>query len=309
MKLSLGPITYYWPQNQIEDFYLQLIDSPVDIIYLGETVCSKRQQLSADDWINLAAHLSSFGKEIVLSSLALIESRSDIRQLQKLCDNTHCLIEANDMSAIDILTEKKLPFIAGASINIYNAQTLRILHEKGLTRWVMPVELNRHTLHDILNDILNDMTLNKEESAQKRTKIETEIFSYGKLPLAYSARCFTARAKNLPKDNCQWQCIEHPNGLPVYTQENDEIFTINGVQVQSAYIYNLINEKEVMDRIGVDIMRISPQKCLQSTQKTIEQFSRVLSNPEPSISLIPQTHCNGYWYGKPGISMTNGVNN
>jgi collagenase-like PrtC family protease len=43
--------------------------------------------------------------------------------------------------------------------------------------------------------------------------METELFGYGRLPLAFSARCFTARHYNLQKDDCQFRCLDHPDGL------------------------------------------------------------------------------------------------
>src|SRR5690606_9598820 len=53
MKLSLGPILYYWPRATVESFYDTMQATPVDIIYLGETVCSKRHELRSGDWIAL----------------------------------------------------------------------------------------------------------------------------------------------------------------------------------------------------------------------------------------------------------------
>ena len=44
MKISLGPILYYWPRDTLLDFYAQAAHWPVDIIYLGETVCSRRHR-------------------------------------------------------------------------------------------------------------------------------------------------------------------------------------------------------------------------------------------------------------------------
>ena len=52
MKLSLGPLLYYWPKQTVEDFYQQALTSKADVIYLGETVCSKRRELKPRDWIN-----------------------------------------------------------------------------------------------------------------------------------------------------------------------------------------------------------------------------------------------------------------
>ena len=74
MRLSLGPILFFWPRQTIEDFYQQHIDSPVDVIYLGETVCAKRRSLKPAEWVELAKELAKSGKQIVLSTLALIEA-------------------------------------------------------------------------------------------------------------------------------------------------------------------------------------------------------------------------------------------
>jgi len=58
MKLSLGPLLYFWSLDDIETFYQSMIDAPVDIIYLGETVCSKRRSLGFEQWLELAKTLT-----------------------------------------------------------------------------------------------------------------------------------------------------------------------------------------------------------------------------------------------------------
>ncbi len=45
MKYSLGPLLYFWSKPDVEAFYQQAKDSNTDIIYLGETVCSKRREM------------------------------------------------------------------------------------------------------------------------------------------------------------------------------------------------------------------------------------------------------------------------
>ena len=88
MKLSLGPLLYFWSLDDIETFYQSMIDAPVDIIYLGETVCSKRRSLGFEQWLELAKTLteasSSSGKkkEVVLSTLSLIEAESEWRSAE-----------------------------------------------------------------------------------------------------------------------------------------------------------------------------------------------------------------------------------
>ena len=85
MKLSLGPPQYFWPRERALAFYREAVRWPLDIIYLGETVCSKRRELGTGDWIALAQELADSGKQIVLSSLALIEAESELGALAAQC--------------------------------------------------------------------------------------------------------------------------------------------------------------------------------------------------------------------------------
>ena len=72
VRLSLGPMPYFWPRAQTLAFYEAACEWPVEVVYLGETVCSKRRELRLRDWLSLAMLLQSVGKEVVLSSLTLI---------------------------------------------------------------------------------------------------------------------------------------------------------------------------------------------------------------------------------------------
>lgn len=292
MKISLGPLLYYWPKQQVIDFYKKMADEPVDIIYLGEAVCTKRREMTLKDWVALAAQLEEAGKEVILSTMALIEARSELQSLRKVCDNGHYQVEANDMSAVQLLSENKQSFICGYTINIYNARTLTLLHKQGMKRWVMPVELGRETLTDILQEFSQH-----GDSA----KLETEVFCYGKMPLAYSARCFTARAKNLPKDDCRLSCIEHPDGLQLWSQEEQLLFNINGVQTQSGSTCNLLEEIPQMQKMGVDIIRVSPQQ--EGCDQVLREASRIIQGKSQAVELPQLEYCNGYWYGRSGMSQ------
>ncbi len=293
MRVSLGPILYYWPRARIESFYQQLVALPLDVIYLGETVCSKRHALSAAEWIELGRQLQLRGKQVTLSTLVLIESGSELGAVRRLCNNGELLVEANDMGAVQILAEQKLPFVAGPGLNIYNAYTLKLLYRLGMQRWIAPVEISRHGLADIL-DAANSMAL---------TGIDTEVVSYGRLPLAYSARCFTARAYNLPKDHCEFKCLDLPDGLPMDSRENEPLFTINGIQIQSGQIVNLLPQWREMREIGVSMMRISP--IAFRTRDVVEQFCDVVAGAtdiDTAMQALPQEGtCNGYWHGTPGM--------
>jgi len=297
LKLALGPILYYWERESILKFYDEIAATAVDIVYLGETVCSRRHNLRHDDWLSVADKLAAAGKEVVLSSQALLESESDLKALRKIAENGRFATEANDMGAVHLLTGR-LPFVIGPHINVYNAPTLSLLAEMGAKRWVMPVEMSRAMLHQI--------------HQARPDGLETEVFAFGRLPLAFSARCFTARHHNLPKDDCQFRCMDYANGLTLKTREGQPFLVLNGIQTQSASVYNLVAELGAMNEMGVDVVRISPQAW--HTPKIIDLFRQCLNDPgtvqESARQLakwMPDNSCDGYWHGKAGLEQSAGM--
>lgn len=293
MKLALGPILYYWPRDEVLAFYEAVAASPVDIVYLGEAVCSRRHEVRLKDWFDIATALRDAGKEVVLSTQVLIESGADVTVLHKIADNGQFMVEANDMGAVHCL-EGKVPFVAGPHLNIYNLPTLQWMASLGIHRWVMPLEMSGA-----------DLALIQQG---KPPAVQTEVFAYGRMPLAFSARCFTARHYNLPKDDCQFKCLEHPDGLMMRTRESEEFLVLNGIQTQSARVYDLLPDVEAMRAIGVDVLRISPQA--QHTVRIVELFHDVMAgtlavpvaNAELQ-TLMPAKACNGYWHAKPGLEL------
>ncbi|KAA6185176.1 U32 family peptidase [Thiohalocapsa marina] len=291
-RLSLGPISYYWPKDTVEDFYAMVADAPVDIVYLGETVCSKRNQVRFDDWLAIAERLADAGKEVVLSTLSLLEAESELLRLRAICGQDRFLVEANDIGAVHLLQGR--PFVVGHSVNVYNEHTLDLLARQGCSRWVLPVELTHDTLAQM--------------QRARPDGVETEVMAYGRLPLAYSARCFTARARNLPKDDCRYACIDHPDGMVVTTQDDNRFLALNGIQTQSARTMNLLPALVQMRELGVDILRLSPQS--QHMDKVIALFHAALSGAQdPSDAsaqlerLMPTGACDGYWYGGAGMDL------
>lgn len=287
MKLSLGPVLFYWSREKLLDFYAEMASQPLDIIYLGETVCSKRRALSLDDWLGLARELRECTQaEVVISGLALIEASSELSSLKRLCLNGELLVEANDIGAVQLLHEQGLPFVAGPALNLYNAQALAELQDCGLQRWVPPVECSAVLLRDCLEQL----------DALGRPRPEVELFAYGHLPLAYSARCFTARAENRPKDDCQICCISYPEGIPLLSQEGEALFTINGIQTLSARVNNLLADYPALHRSGVDCLRLSPRA--EGMAQVVADYDAVRQGAMPP--LLAQG-CNGYWHGRPGM--------
>ncbi|MFI8743185.1 U32 family peptidase [Stutzerimonas zhaodongensis] len=287
MKLSLGPVLFYWDRQQTLDFYADMADMPLDVIYLGETVCSKRRDMGLDDWMGLARELKQqSAAQLVLSGLALVEAASELSSLRRLCENGELMVEANDMGAVQYLSEKGVPFVGGPALNLYNGHALAELVNSGMQRWVPPVEISGAMIRDA-----------RAQLSQLGVAVpEIEVFAYGHLPLAYSARCFTARAENRPKDDCQFCCQNYPEGIPLLSQEGEALFTINGIQTLSASVSNLLADYPALVESGAELLRLSPRAS--GMIEVVQAFDAVRKGGLPPLAV---DGCNGYWHGQPGM--------
>ena len=299
MKLALGPLLYYWPRQSVLDFYADIAESSVDSVYLGETVCSRRHELRLEDWFEVGEVLAAAGKEVVMSSQGLIESESDLKVLRRIvrqaaAGQASFRVEANDMGAVRLLAAAGLRnWIAGPTLNIFNPATLQLMIDAGATRWAVAPEMSGAALAEV--------------RAALAAPIETEIFAYGRLPLAHSARCFTARHFNLQKDSCEFRCLSIMDGIALSTREGEPFLTLNGVQTQSARVHNLLGDlPTVMPH--AEVLRISPQGS--HTPAIIELFRKVVDGDlspsaalDASRELMVEAPCNGFWHGRAGVEQ------
>jgi collagenase-like PrtC family protease len=181
-----------------------------------------------------------------------------------------------------------VPFVAGPSLNVYNHRALALLVQDGLRRWVPGVEQG-HALIGGLRDAL---------LADGGAMPELEVQVLGRPALAWSARCFTARAADVPKDQCGFRCIGHPDGLPLATREGAPFLRINGVQVQGDEVLDLGPELPVLRALGVDVLRIAPRHA--GTAEAIAHYDFARGSPQPPPAIAAR---NGYWHGEPGMRL------
>jgi collagenase-like PrtC family protease len=289
MKISLGPLQYYWPRERVLSFYEEMAALPLDTIYLGETVCARRREMRLRDWLELADGLRAPGREVVLSSQVLIEGEADVKALQRLVESGH-RIEANDFGAVRSLRGRG-PFVAGSSLNVFHPGTLRFLAGVGADRWVVAAEIGETELAALQRERPGGM--------------QTEVLVHGRLPLAYSARCFTARRFNVQKDVCEFRCLEHPDGLLVRTKEQVPFLVLNGIQTQSAGVHSLFAQLPRLAALGIDIARVSPQS--RGTAAVVRALRERIDGAGAggadgaALPGMPGAPCNGFWHSRPGM--------
>jgi collagenase-like PrtC family protease len=94
--------------------------------------------------------------------------------------------------------------------------------------------------------------------AAVKEDVEIEVWAFGRISLAISARCYHARAHKLTKDSCQFVCSNDIDGWRVETLDERGFLAINGVQTLSHTYCNLIREVAGLASLGIGSFRLSP---------------------------------------------------
>ena len=256
-RLTLGPLLFNWSADRYRDFYYRIADeAPVDRVCIGEVICSKRQPFLQECIVSVAERLERGGKQVVLSSLALPTLEREIRHDWELAGSGR-IIEVNDASLIPAV--KGQTFHVGPFLNVYNEATVEYLARRGARLVALPPELPTSSILGI---------------AGARGDVEIEVWAFGRIPLAISARCYHARAHKLSKDSCQFVCGNDLDGLAVETLDDRGFLAINGVQTLSYTYANLIREVADLADKGVGSCRLSPHTC--DMVAVAQTFSSVL---------------------------------
>jgi collagenase-like PrtC family protease len=287
-KLTLGPVLFNWKPETLRDFYFRMADVPeLDTVHVGEVVCSKRTPFFEPVIPEIIERLQSSGKEVVLSSLALIMSDRESAAARDLAE-TGLMVEANDISVAALMGGRS--FVAGPLLNIYNEGTLASLEAMGASRICLPAEMSADAIASLAGS----------------AKSEIEVQAFGRLPLAISARCYAARARNLAKDGCQYVCADDPDGMDVETLDEVPFLAVNGTQTMSYHHMDLLGELAGLAARGVTRFRLWPQTCDMAAiarlfRSVLDRRMEVGEAEDALAALCPGAEfANGYIHGRPG---------
>lgn len=294
-RLTLGPLQFHWSATRRRDFYARIADeAPVECVYLGEVVCSKRLPWFEKDLPKIAERLRRAGKQVVFSTPALIITDREVAMIRELSE-TGNLIEINDLACLQLLNGQT--FVSGPLVNVFNEETLDVLLRLGAVRVNTPMELSADAIATL---------------AAHNHGAEIEVFAFGRQPLAISQRCYHARAYDLHKDNCQFVCNQDADGLPVAQLDGRPLLAINGTQTLSHGHVVLLDELADLQTAGVTHFRLSPhaldmvevaalyRAVLDGTCDATEGLTRLRERTAP----LP--FVNGYIHGRSGMDWQPG---
>jgi collagenase-like PrtC family protease len=298
-RLTLGPLLYLWRTEKWRDFYYRIADeAPVDVVVLGETICSKRLHFMEGEMAGVVERLEAAGKTVRYSTLALVTLDREAKYQRTMAGDDLHLVEANDLSALQLL--KGRPHAIGPFVNVYNGATARLLARHGATSICLPPEIPATSIVEITRACPGP---------------EFELFAFGRIPLAISARCAHARSKGKTKDNCQFVCQEEPDGLAVNTLSGQPFLALNGVQTVSHACQALLEEPDDLLSLGITSLRLSPQDCdMASVAEVFAELSRRKIHSEEAEASLRGIYpaaplSNGFHHARSGAEWISRLKN
>lgn len=292
-ELTLGPCLFNWSESDWRDFYFKVADEgDFDLVYIGEPVCSKRLPFRNKVLPDILERMESAGKKVIISTLALVTTKPERKNLQEQCEQDMWMVEANDLTALAFL--KGRDYVVGPYINIYNEATIRSLASRGAVRFVLPAEVPAETTAQLIK-------------AAPEPAYELQVF--GRLPLALSARCYHARLHHLSKDSCRFVCEVDPDGRDVKSLTGQDFLAVNGIQTMSHGSQLLLEELPALAEAGVNAFRLSPHTgdmlAVGETFRAFTQGNIDASEARAKITELMPNHdfVNGFIHGQPGMQQ------
>ena len=226
----------------------------------------------------------------------LVESESDLKTLRRIVDNGASASRPTTWARCTSSPAATAPPATGSPARPSTSSTrppLGLFAGLGATRW-SPRPRCRPQIAELRAGLGCD--------------IEVELFAHGRLPLAYSARCFTARHYNLQKDSCAFRCLEFADGIPLKTRGARPSHPQRGSR-PSRPVTPLLADLPAVVADGLDLLRISPQG--EHTGEIIRLFpaapSTASSRPLDALHRTPSPAPRGtvqrLQHGRPGVEQ------
>jgi collagenase-like PrtC family protease len=295
-KLTIGPVLFHWDEGKKLDFYKRIADeAPVDTVYLGEVICSKRTPFFEKNYEAVAERLKSAGKRVVYSTLSEVLIPRDRKIIQEFCEKALEAgeeIEVNDTSALYHISGK--PHRIGVLMNCYNEEAMKYMVSKGAYHVGLLPELPREAI-----------AVMAKEGCKLGVSVEVQVF--GRASLALSARCYHARAHGLRKGNCQFVCGRDDDGMDLSTLDDKPFLAVNGIQTLSDAYINLAYEIEDLRAMGVSYFRLSPHSNdMVATAKAFDALMHGEIDTEEALSRVRESgvdkpFANGFYHKKAGL--------
>ncbi|MFO1255651.1 MAG: U32 family peptidase [Sphingomonadaceae bacterium] len=290
-KLTLGPIQFHWDADVKRDFYARVADeSPVDIVYLGEVVCSKRTPFFEREIPAVVERLERGGKQVIFSTLAEIVLPRERAMIADLCSGSDRMVEVNNVAGLMAIGDR--PHCIGPMMNVYNEHSMAHLARRGASHFVAPAELPGPVIA-------------KLAATARELGVAVEVQVFGRVPLAISSRCFHARAHRRSKDECQFVCGEDPDGLDLATLGAEQFLTINGVQTMSHGFLAYAREIEPMLAAGVTQFRLLPHSVdMTAVARVFADLVAGRIEAGAALERLAESgrgpFINGFWHGAAG---------
>lgn len=253
MNISIGPAPTNWGRKRLKSFYQEIGRHPaVTRVYIGEISCTKRNILDAKLLLELENILREKGKEVVLSTYVLPTNSKDLQAARELIKEVQ-EIEINNIGVLNMWTrefpDKKATL--GPFLNLYNSKSIYLLKKYPIKRVVLPVDLKLDAALAIVH----------------QNSLACEIIVGGRVPIAFSWRCYTARAYNRIKKNCRFKCYEVPE-ISLKTLDDEPLFAINGLVIFSGKTDFLPTDlKKYKNRFAAVRIEPHPKRTIEMVEK------------------------------------------